>query len=284
MGDMLFIDQTLFDVYLVPLLLVGLFLVGLSMIFMYQAAKDQKGDLGKGKVDDFKKDFISVASHQLRAPLASLKWYGELLENEESGKLNKKQKEFVRRMNVSTERMHHLIDDFLNASRIEEGQMKNEPRRFYTLQMLKGIVDSNRHTIKEKQLRVSVKNEARTKMMFQDPELVRELFANVISNAVKYTKDKGRVKITIADEGPMVLVRVTDTGMGIPEDEHDQVFSKFFRARNIVEAGYKGTGLGLYAAKEIAKHLGGDIVFVSVPDQGSTFTIKLPRTGKKQRK
>ncbi len=269
--------------------LLTLLLYSLGILFVYGIAHhvidgliDHRQGEKRRAEDGLKNDFIALASHQLRAPLASLKWYGELLEKQSGGKLTKKQQEYVRRMNLSTERMNMLISEFLHVSRIEEGQMKHEPKRFNTRHLVKGIVESLRHVIHEKKIKVSIVNKAKTKTLLQDPDLVRELYVNVISNAVKYTPDNGKVKITLEDHGSLLLLRVKDTGVGIPADEHHKIFSKFFRASNIVKDGFSGTGLGLYAARRIAHHLGGDVSFESELGGGSTFLISLPRTRKKE--
>ncbi len=231
------------------------------------------------EIDRMKSEFISIASHQLRGPVASIKWYGELL-GKETSRMKESTKEFVERINVSTVQLIALIDDFLNVSRIESNMVARTLEDIEPYKLVQNIVEIYRHDIEEKGLKLTIKNLSKVKNVSFDPESIREIYANLIANAIKYTKDRGDILIRLFDRGMTLMLEVKDTGEGIPKDEQSKIFTKFYRASNVLEGGHKGTGLGLYTAYLLAKQAGGDITFVSVKGRGSTFTVSLPRKQK----
>lgn len=233
-------------------------------------------DLTKEKeVDRLKSEFISIASHQLRAPLASMKWYGELLAKGKAGKLRKEQALFVDRLNTSTYRTISLVDDFLNASRLEKGELRNVPKRVPVRELLEGILLTFDAQISEKKLIVDVQVRSRRKTVWADPELLREVLSNLIGNAVKYTREKGRVNVLVRDLGKRMRFEVEDSGIGIPKEEQAQLFEKFYRGNYAAKLGFGGTGLGLYTVKRLVDQLGGTTGFTSEEGKGSTFWIEM---------
>ncbi|KKU34244.1 MAG: Two-component hybrid sensor and regulator [Candidatus Uhrbacteria bacterium GW2011_GWE2_46_68] len=231
------------------------------------------------EIDRMKSEFISIASHQLRGPVASIKWYGELL-GKETSRMKESTKEFVNRINVSTVQLVALIDDFLNVSRIESNTVARTLEDIEPYKLVQNIVETYRHDIEEKGLKLTIKNLSKVKSVSFDPESIREIYANIIANAIKYTKDRGDIFIRLFDRGVTLMLEAKDTGEGIPRDEQSKIFTKFYRASNVLEGGHKGTGLGLYTAHLLAKQAGGDITFISAKGKGSTFTVSLPRKQK----
>lgn len=228
------------------------------------------------EIDRMKTEFIGIASHQLRGPLASLKWYGDWFAKGKAGKLVKTQKEFIDKMNISTNTMISLVDDFLNVSRIEQGSMKNEPVDVVISELVTNILSLSEHNIQEKQLGVQVENASAIKSIHADPDMIREILANFISNAIKYTPVSGSIVIRLSGDERKMCVEVENTGDGIPVSEQSKIFSKFYRASNMVKQGIKGTGLGLYTAKCLAESMGGSVGFESVEHQSTKFWVHLP--------
>ncbi len=234
------------------------------------------------QMDKMKTEFISIASHQLRGPLASLLWYGQLMEKGELGDLNKKQTEFIKRMNISAKQLNYLVDGFLNVSRIESGKVKNDPRPTRPVKLLKNILGVLEREIQEKKLKITIQNN--TDKSFAsievDTDMLREVYMNLVTNAVKYTPEKGEVNIICEDNSTNFTLRVKDSGIGIDEKDKEKIFSKFFRGDKIIEKGLDGTGLGLYTAKMLTKEMGGEIGFSSKINDGSTFWVSIPKKPK----
>jgi PAS domain S-box-containing protein len=238
------------------------------------------------EVDKMKSEFISIASHQLRTPLSAIKTYSHMLESGMAGKLTAPQKEFIKTILDSTNRMNVLIDALLNASRLELGKIKVKRQKVKLEELINQTVKearmlSDKHSIKIVFKRPRVKCDVNT-----DALLVKEIVSNLLSNAVKYTPDNGKVEISLAVFKKYIQINVSDNGYGIPEGAQARIFTKFFRAANaqVVDAG--GSGLGLYTVQQIVSRLGGKIWFDSIEDEGTTFFVRLPlkvlsETGKK---
>jgi PAS domain S-box-containing protein len=236
-------------------------------------------DLTKEKqVEQLKGEFIAMASHQLRAPLASMKWYGELLAKGKAGKLKKEQAEFVDRMNLSTRRTISLVDDFLNVSRIERGELPMKPRQVAVTEMLKGVVQSVSQEVEQKGLNIRIRSKSSRKTIKVDADMLREILSNLLDNAVKYSHKGGKIQLLIQDVPGALRLEVEDYGLGIPTRDHKKLFGKFMRGSNAVAQGFEGTGLGLYTARRLADRLGARIDFESREGIGSRFWIDLPHT------
>ena len=233
-------------------------------------------DISREKeVDKLKGEFISMASHQLRAPLASMNWYGELLASRKTGSLNVDQKKYVDRINISTRRTISLVDDFLNVSRLERGELKNVPKQTRVLDVVKKIIDIHALEIEQKDLDVQVVSKARRKIFMVDPDILTEVLANLTGNAVKYSPTKGVVRIQTQDIAGGLRIEIQDKGLGIPKEEQHKIFGKFYRGTNATKQGIEGTGLGLYTAMHLMERIGGKIGFESTENRGSTFWIEL---------
>jgi signal transduction histidine kinase len=259
-------------------LVISTFII-ICFYFQFQSIIDELE--GGGKLKD---DFIAIASHQLRAPLSSLKWYTELL-NKGGGK-TKKQKEYAERANKSAERLVFLVDDFLDVSRIEDELFADgiKEKKLDPMKLIKNIVDALDGRITEKNITVKYKNESKHKMITGNPEVVREIYTNLLTNSIKYNQEKGFVFIRLFDKKDKVYLEITDTGVGIPRLEQKKVFSKFFRGANVIEGGWQGTGLGLYAVDQLVHQSGGDISFTSKENKGTTFFVGLPKADKPKTK
>ncbi len=235
-------------------------------------------DISREKeVSQMKSDFVSHVSHELKTPLASITAYSEMLADGEADD-EETRKEFYTVIQTQAQRLNRLIEDILNVSRIESGLIKvrKEPVSLTILieeqmQMIKGYAE-------EKSITVTGQKPIVFDQVYADKDMISQVVVNLLSNAVKYTPAGGRVNIEthVNEAEGMAQVTVTDTGVGIPADEVDHVFDKFYRVQaNNKQA--KGTGLGLNLVKQIVERVHDGRVFVtSQVGVGSTFGFELP--------
>ncbi len=235
------------------------------------------------QIDKAKTEFVSLASHQLRTPLSAINWYAELLRDGEAGKMTKQQKEFVDEIFVGNQRMVKLVNELLNVSRVDFGNFSIDPIKVDVLDVSHSVIKELVPVITKKKLNVEEKYGAKQIMYLADPNILRIVIQNLVSNAVKYTPDKGKVIVKIEEKKKenSLLIEVSDTGYGIPKEQQDQIFSKLFRADNVLEMDTVGTGLGLYVLKSVVEESGGSVSFESVENEGTTFTVLLPLGGMK---
>lgn len=248
--------------------------------------KDKKGNISgcvvvfrdvtrEREIDRAKSEFVSVASHQLRTPLTGIKWFTELLLK---NNLDPTTKDYVQQIAVSNERMVQLVNDLLNVSRIETG------RNFEIILQEKDIVPIIKDVINEQlpgalKKHVSLVCDAKAphELVLKVDELkIRQVFQNLVSNAIKYSKDNGTIILGCENKGDMVEFYVRDNGIGIPKGQERRIFEKFFRAENALTAHTDGTGLGLYIVKAIAEAHGGRVRFETKEGEGSVFYVSLP--------
>ncbi len=231
------------------------------------------------EVDRMKSEFISLASHQLRTPLSAVKTYSHMLVDGYMGPLDGEQKKAVRTIIRATNRMNELVSTLLNITRLESGVIAVTPKNVDLTKLARQAVQDAMLAATDKSIGLTMKAGGRnTPVVRTDPIIVKEILANLLANAIKYTPETGRVILTVRYRTADTLLTVSDTGWGIPKYSQDQVFSKFFRAQNIIERETTGTGLGLYLVKGLVDALGGTIWFDSREDQGTSFYLTLPRT------
>jgi PAS domain S-box-containing protein len=228
------------------------------------------------QLDKSKSEFVSLASHQLRAPLTAIKWYSEILLKKFSAGLDAKQKRSVKEIYNGNERMISLIDIMLNISRFEAGKIKINPVKVNVKNVINSIIKEQNFEIKKKKQEVAFDCPENILEIITDQNLLRLIFQNLISNAIKYTPDSGSIKIKTEDKGGKLFFKVSDNGIGIPKDQQKRIFEKLFRADNASAQSAEGNGLGLYAAKMTTEHLGGKIWFESETGKGTTFFVELP--------
>lgn len=230
------------------------------------------------EVDRMKSEFISLASHQLRTPLSAIKTYSHMLSDGYMGELNNAQKKSLGTIVGASNRMNELISTLLNITRIESGTIALSPKLLKIDKVIEELMPelSLMAEAKSVNLQLHKRGKANTTLR-TDALIVKEVVTNLVSNAIKYTPEGGEVSVVIRPRRFDILVEVTDSGWGIPQYSQDQVFSKFFRAHNIVKRETTGTGLGLYLVKGLLDTIGGQIWFKSSEGKGTSFYFTLPR-------
>lgn len=228
------------------------------------------------KVDRMKSEFISIASHQLRTPLAAINTYASMLASGYEGKLTKGQQENLDVILASVDRMNVLISTLLDIAKLEEGTLSVRIKKIDIEDLLNSALRELQQMVAEKKIELTTDLPKKKIFINCDPLLLGEIYRNLISNAIKYTPEGGSVKVKIRLKNNELIFKVEDTGYGIPENLQNQVFTKFFRASNIQRRDTTGTGLGLYLAKQIAEVLGGRLEFISQENKGSSFCFILP--------
>lgn len=226
--------------------------------------------------DRLKSDFISVAAHQLRTPLSGVKWVLKLLLDGDLGAISLEQKEMLKRGFDTNEKMIQLVNDLLNVSRIENGKFGYDFKENDFTKLLAALVDNSDLVAKARRIEVLLEDRAHVGPFFFDAEKLLIALQNIVDNAIKYTLPGGRVMISIERQGDYVQVKIKDSGVGIPKDEIHKLFSKFFRATNVIHLQTDGSGLGLFIVKNIIMRHGGQIWVDSIEGKGTTFTIIIP--------
>ncbi|HLD20446.1 MAG TPA: ATP-binding protein [Patescibacteria group bacterium] len=235
-------------------------------------------DVTKEKmVDQMKSEFVSVASHQLRTPLAAIKWSLQMLKNGDLGKMTNEQLEFITKCFDSNERMIKLVNDLLNVSRIEEGLFQYTFETTDAKNFIQLLLNENAIMAQQKNIILEQYNDIPQNTLIKiDADKLRMAIQNILDNAYKYTPAGGRVIVKTNITPDALEVKLSDTGVGIPDANKDKIFSKFFRASNVVKMQTEGSGLGLFIVKSIVERHHGAINFYSEEGHGTTFTITIP--------
>jgi signal transduction histidine kinase len=235
-------------------------------------------DVSRDKlVEKMKTEFVSIAAHQLRTPLSAIKWSLRMVLDGDAGKVNKEQKDLLEKTYLSNERMISLINDLLNVTRIEEGRFLYKPELMQIEDVIDKVLIDLEETIKMKNIIVKFeKNEKALSPVKIDKEKINMAIHNVLENSLKYTPAKGKISISLEEENKDIVLKITDNGVGIPEDQKQRIFTKFFRGSNVVKMETEGSGLGLYTTKNIIESHNGKIWFESQEGKGTTFYMTIP--------
>jgi signal transduction histidine kinase len=223
-----------------------------------------------------KSEFISIVSHQLRAPLSNLAWAIELLMSGRLGKIEEQQVEYFKILKENSDRMKDLVKDLLIVSRIESARFSLKKEEFSLEELTREIIKEFEPFAKASNCEIDFSFEENLPKIYGDRYQIRQVIENLLDNAIRYTKGKGKVKIRIKKEKKFVCFEIEDNGVGIPKEDQKFIFQKFFRASNVLKYKTQGTGLGLYISKAIIERSGGKIGFKSKEGVGSTFWFKLP--------
>ena len=232
-------------------------------------------DISKEReIDKMKYEFVSIASHQLKTPLTGIKWMTELLMK---NNLKEEQVEFARGAHQSADRMVKLINELLDVSHIETGrkfELKKEKTDIISL--ISSILEDLGENAQRKNVGLMLDVKSPEELIANiDKSKIRQVFSNLIDNAIKYSNEKGIVRVGCSRNNNEAVICIKDNGIGIPDKQRERIFEKFFRADNAVLSETDGTGLGLYIVKAIVEAHNGNVWFESSESDGTTFYVKL---------
>jgi signal transduction histidine kinase len=233
------------------------------------------------ELDKQKTEFLSIASHQLRSPIAAIKGYSSLLKEGSYGPVPQKLEKPLSRVLESGKRVAIMVDDFLNVTRMEQGRMKYAHEAADILSIVSAAIEDLRVMSESKKLALTLDVSCTQPVYIMGDEAkLKQAFSNLIENAIKFTRE-GWVHVAVREvpSNNAVLIKVSDSGIGVPREEREMLFRKFSRASNADEVSVYGTGLGLYIAREIVRaHNGWIHLSSSEVERGSTFSVELPIT------
>ena len=233
------------------------------------------------KLDESKTNFISIASHQLRTPLTTIRWYTEMLESEDVGKLNKNQKSFLNEIYSAVLRLAGTLNMLLALARIESGLLKLNPLKINLHNFTEGIIKDLEPLIKPKNIKIEIVAENQLPEITLDSLMINQVISNLLTNSIRYSDEKGKIEIKIGRRENEILYSVKDNGIGVPPEEQARLFERFFRAENAVLKAPDGNGLGLYLVKNLVELWKGKIWFESPADwgkekKGTAFYFTIP--------
>jgi signal transduction histidine kinase len=230
------------------------------------------------ELEQVKADFVATVSHELRTPLTSMIGYLELLDDGEVGELSVAQRSLTGRVQRNSRRLLLLVEDLLLLSQIENRQLTMQPRSLDLRSCVTASLESMAATLGRRELEVVSRLPQVAVTLEGDPEQLERMLVNLLSNAVKFTPDGGRVELVVGETTDSVELTVIDTGMGIPEAEQAQLFTRFFRASSANAQAIQGAGLGLTIVQAVVEAHGGQVTVSSSEGVGTTVSVSLPRT------
>lgn len=227
------------------------------------------------EVSQMKSDFVSFVTHQLRTPLAGIKWMLELAAQEPA--IPADAASYVEDARAAAQRLIQLVNDLLDVSRLERGRLTVAAKPIDLAELTREVLAETAVLVQEKRHRVSITGDAGLPLALADPQLLRQVVTNLVSNAIKYTPEGGAIDVRIEPDGSGLRWSIRDSGIGIPLASQSRLFEKFYRAENVVTLETEGTGLGLYLVRLIMDQLDGTVWYESEEGAGATFFLTLPR-------
>ncbi|RMF28333.1 MAG: GAF domain-containing protein [Chloroflexi bacterium] len=223
-----------------------------------------------------KSEFVSTVSHELRLPMTSIKGYTDLLILETAGPLTDQQREFLKIIKSNADRLSLLVNDLLDISRMETGRLKLDIGPFAIGGIIAQIVNAFQERAEAKQISLSAQVPADLPLARGDPRRIEQVLTNLVGNAINYTPEGGSVTIQVRSVGDYLQVDVADTGIGIPPEEQEKIWERFYRVDHPLVTRQIGTGLGLPIVKSLVEMHGGEVWLESAVGEGSTFSFTLP--------
>lgn len=228
------------------------------------------------KLDAAKDEFVSMASHQLRTPLTSIKGYISMVLEGDAGAITEQQQKLLKEAFNSSERMVHLISDFLNVSRVQTGKFAIERKSVNLAELVQGEVDSIVSMAKTRDIQLFYKKPKHFPELQIDEDKIRQVVMNFIDNAIYYSRPQSTVVVRLKHDEKFATLEVHDHGIGVPKEAIEKLFTKFFRAENARRQRPDGTGVGLYLAKRVILGHKGELIMESTEGKGSVFGFRLP--------
>jgi len=254
--------------------IVALIVIGVTTILTIISYFIIQGFEKLAEANQLKSEFVNIVSHQLRTPLTSIKWTINLMIKMEG--LTEEQLEKLKTIKKSNQRMTDLVNDLLNVSRIEQGELGLRPEKVSLKEVIQDLIKDYLPLAKASNISLSLEIKNDIPLISIDSHGIKVVIQNLIDNAVRYIKNQGQVKIALKRKRNVIRCEVQDNGVGIPLKDHGKIFKKFFRSRNIMKYQTEGTGLGLFISKTVIEASGGKIDFKSQEGKGTTFWFEIP--------
>lgn len=227
------------------------------------------------EVDKMKDDFISIATHEMKTPMAATKGYISMLFEGLAGQFDQKTRTHLEKIYINIQRLDTLLSETLDVSRLEQGRMQFDMQPYDISEVIGQSILTLKDQAEAKGLKLVETKPEKLPLVFIDPEHLRQVTDNLIGNAIKYTQ-KGSVTVSYQMQNGKLETIIKDTGIGMNVHERNNLFTQFYRIKNEKTVDIPGTGLGLWIAREITRKMNGDICVDSTENVGSTFTIKMP--------
>jgi len=229
------------------------------------------------ELDKMKSEFIAMVTHELRAPIAAVEQQLTVILNKMAGEITEKQEQLLGRAKERTKGLLTLIKDLLDLSKIEAGKMVQYKEPLHLQEVVQKVVDLMRAEAEAKKLDLQFTAPPQLSLISADRNSMEGIFTNLISNAIKYTPEGGKVWVHLEEEGGFVKATVSDTGIGIKKEDLSRIFDKFYRVKTVETRQIVGTGLGLSIVKSVVDAHLGSIFVESEEGGGTTFTVLLPK-------
>ena len=269
------INKTLRQSFIV--LIVTVFVVALLLANHFRFVEYAQLTKKLEEADRLKTDFLSVASHELKAPMSIIKGYISNVLDGTLGEVSDQIKDNLKIAFAQTDRLNNLVADLLNVSRIEQGEISFDIKAIEVTSVINPIIEQYRSKAKDKNIELNYEQPKEALYIQADQGRYQEIMTNLIDNAIKYSL-KGVVTVRHESDNKTVKTRVRDNGIGLSAEERSNLFQRFYRARNEQTKDIGGTGLGLWIIKQYTQKMGGKIYADSLEGEGSEFTVELPRT------
>jgi len=228
------------------------------------------------EVDRLKSDIVANVSHELRAPLASIKVYTELLLEADDEMDAKVRREWLSILDQKTDLMTDLVTEFLDLSRLESGRIELARAPLRVDRVIRDVVELLRRQAERRQINIELEVQPGLSRLLADEDLITIVIKNLVGNAIKFSHEGGNVRISVTQDSEGTSFSVEDEGIGIPSEAIPHMFTRFFRVSSDASATVQGIGLGLVLAKEAVAAHGGRIEVESVLGEGSRFIVTLP--------
>lgn len=245
-----------------------------SLVVMHDITRERD-------LDEIKSDFISVAAHQLRTPLSTLKWLFKLLLDGDAGPLNAKQQDLLQKGYGRNDEVIEIVNNLLDISEIEEGRFLYQFAPKAMDEVVKAVVESCQITAQRKNITIHYTAAPHLPEVLVDAQKLKLAIQNLLENAIKYSRAKDKVTITLKSNKTEVILAIHDSGIGMSQETQDKIFVKFYRGKEASNLEPTGSGLGLYIVRNVVEKHGGTIDFTSTLGKGSTFYLHLPVAKKK---
>lgn len=223
-----------------------------------------------------KREFISMAAHQLKTPLGGMRWNLEMLLGNKSTVLNQSVKATLTEVYASNLKMISLVNNLLEINKLVNNK-NSLPTEAVDLKLtIQNLLNDTKYLTHQNQIDLILEAEPDLPKVYLDPKAFHEVLLNLVANAIKYNRDRGKVVVKTRLTGSEVIISVTDTGIGISQEENKKIFERFYRSPKAIEKSSEGSGLGLYLVKLIVESWHGKIWFTSAVNQGTTFSFTIP--------